>query len=270
MRNQINLKQNSVYEFQLKELSGFIRPRGHYHGLTLFAKRQPITRPGACTLNLEHYCARGDGSGRFVPRDKCQTHYEIGKDSLSIHFEETDQWKVKSTLTYQLHPDDCIDVTFDFAFSQSYERFEAFIASYFYERQIPFLHIGEEWLQPHIEQGEQLFFTRDDSGSELVADGRWEWLRNNNLFANDDGRKYSLPVIVALNQETQHALIQMIEFSKCPAISVNTFAYAQDFSLIGEDVSAGERISARVRILYREVTDLDAVIQWYEEWDTGS
>ncbi len=267
MSNWMNLDQNTVYEFQLKTLSGFIRPRGHYHGLVLFAKGQPITRPGACTLNLEHYCARGDGSGRFVPRDKCQTHYEVNSDRLSIHFEETEEWKVKSVVTYQLHADDCIDVTFDFTFSQPYEGFEAFIASYFYERRIPFLRIGEEWLQPHIEPGQQLFFTRDDDGAGLVVDGRWEWLRNNNLFANDDGRKYTLPVIVAWNQETHRALIQMIELTKCPSISVNTFAYAQDFSLIGEDVSVGEQISARARLLYREVTDLEAVAEWYAAWD---
>lgn len=266
----LNRNQNGDYEFQLKELTGFIRPHGHYHGLVLFANGEPITRPGTCTVNLEHYCARGDGSGRFVPRDECQTHYEVDSDRLSIHFEETDRWKVQTTLTYRLQADDCIDVTFDFTFSQNYGGFEAFVASYFHAQRIPFLQIGEEWIQPHIQPEEQLFFTRDDDGSEFIVDGRWEWLQSRNLFANDDGRKYRIPVIVAWNQETDRALIQMVELTKCPSISVNTFAYAQDFSLIGEDVSAGEEISARARLLYREVTDPDTVARWYEAWDTES
>ncbi len=270
MPNQINLSHNSVYEFQLKELSGFIRPRGHYHGLTLFANGHPITRPGTCTINLEHYCARGDGSGCFVPRNQCQTTYNVDSDRLSISFEETETWKVKSMMTFQLQDDDCIDVSFDFAFSQSYARFEAFIASYFYEQRIPFLRVGEEWIQPHIEPKQQLFFTRDDDGSELVVDGRWDWLKERGLCAENDGRKYSLPIIVAWNQENHRALIQMVEFTKCSAVSVNTFAYAQDLSLIGEDVYAGQQVSAKVRLLYREVRDLEAVVEWYEAWDTDN
>ena len=268
MPSLINLNENPVYEFRICELSGFIRPRGHYHGLMLFARGRPITRPGACTLNLEHYCARGDGSGRFVPRNECRTQYTVGKDRLSIQFQETAQWKVRSELTYQFRADDCIDITFDFAFSRSYERFEAFIASYFYERRIPFLHIGETWVRPQSEPGAQLFFARDDNASTDVVDGRWDWLRDNKLFAADDGRKYTSPLAVAWNPDTHWALIQMIESAKCPSISVNTFAYAQDFSLIGADVHAGRRISARARILYRKVENLDAVVEWYKDWNT--
>ncbi len=75
-------------------------------------------------------------------------------------------------------------------------------------------------------------------------------------------------MIVTWNEETNFALIQMIELTRCPTISINTIAHGQAFSLIGEDVRAGERITARARLLYREVTNFDVVTEWYEAWDT--
>ena len=264
----LKLNENGDYGFQLESLSGFIHPRGDYHGLILQVNGAPITRPGMCAINLELYLSHDNRSGHFVPSD--ESHCEVDGDFLSIDFEETDSWKVHTVLTYYLQADDCIDVTFDFKFSRNYGGFEAFVTSYFDEQHLPFLNIGQEWIQPHIQPKEQLFFTRDDEASVLMLDGRWDWLQDHGHCANDDGRKYTLPVIVTWNERTNFALIQMIELIRCPAVSVNTIAQGQAFSLIGENVRAGERITARARLLCREVTNLDIVTEWYEAWDTES
>lgn len=263
----LKLNENGDYGFQLELLSGCIHPRGNDHGLLLLANGAPITRPGMYAINLEHYLSHGDKSGHLVPSD--ESHYEVDRDCLSMDFEEREPWSVHTTLTYYLQAEDCIDMTFDFSFSRNYEGFEAFVTSYFDEQHLPFLNVGQEWIQPHIQPKEQLFFTRDDEASVHMLDGRWDWLQGHGHTADDDGRKYTLPVIVTWNEETEFALIQMIELTRCPAISINTIAHGQAFSLIGENVSAGERITARARLLYREVADFDIVTEWYEAWDTA-
>ncbi len=262
----LKLTENGDYGFHLESLSGLIHPHSHHHGLILRANGTPITRPGMRAINLEHYLSHDNRSGHFVQGD--ESHHKVDRDSLSIDFEERDPWKVHTTLTYYFQADDCIDVTFDFTFSCNYEGFEAFISSYFNERHLSFMKVGQEWIQPHIQPKEQLLFTRDDGASVQMLDGRWDWLQGHGHFANDDGRKYTLPVIVTWNEETNFALIQMIELTRCPTISINTIAHGQAFSLIGEDVRAGERITARARLLYREVTNFDVVTEWYEAWDT--
>ena len=262
----LELNQNGDYEFQLDSLSGFIRPHGGCHGLFLLANGAPLTRSGMCAFNLEHYLSHDNRSAHFLSSD--ESHCEVDGDCVSMNFEASDSWKVHTALNYYLKADDRIDVTFDFKIYRSYEGFEAFVASCFDEQYLPFLNIGQEWIQPHIQPKEQLFFTRDDEASVHMLDGRWDWLQEHGRCANDDGRKYTLPVIVTRNERTNFALIQMIELTRCPAISVNTIARGQAFSLIGEDVRAGEQITARARLLYREVTNLDVVTAWYEAWDT--
>ena len=261
----LKLNEGGDYEFQLESLSGFIRPHGGCHGLFLFANGAPITRPGMCAINLEHYLSHDNRSAHFVSGN--ESRCEVDGDCVSINFNETDSWRVHTALAYYLQADDCIDVAFNFKFSRNYGGFEAFAASYVDEQHAPFLNIGQEWIQPHIQPKEQLFFTRDDEASVHMLDGRWDWLHDRGHCANDDGRKYTLPVIVNWNDRTKFALIQMIEMTRCPAISVNTIAHGQAFSLIGEDVNAGERITARARLLFREVTNLDVVTEWYEAWD---
>ena len=262
----LKLNEDGDYEFQMESLSGFIRPHGGCHGLFLLANGASLTRPGMCAINLEHYLSHGNRSAHFHSND--ESHCEVDGDCVSMNFEETDSWRVHTVLTYYLKADDCIDMTFDFKFSRNYGGFEAFVASYVNEQHVPFLNIGQEWIQPHVQPKEQLFFTRDDEASVHMLDGRWDWLQEHGRCANDDGRKYTLPVIVTRNESTNFALIQMIELMRCPAISVNTIARGHAFSLIGEDVRAGERTTARARLFYREVTNLDAVTEWYEAWDT--
>ena len=72
-----------VYEFRTAVFAGFVRPAGHLHGVVLShdALERPITRPGGCLLNLEHYTAVGR-TGIFVPRDQLfvpRDEAEIGR-----------------------------------------------------------------------------------------------------------------------------------------------------------------------------------------------
>jgi len=262
----VDLPASQVYEFTSGKLIGFIRPKGHYHGLILNGDGgAPITRPGTCTINLEHYLSKGK-PGAFVPRNVCTTHWEVYSGSLTIHFHRTADWALETSLRYDIKDDGIIDVTFDFEFLESYAGFEAFIASYFYGRRIPLIYADGEWLRPDIKDGEHLFFARDDAAASQIGDGRWEWLRRGNLFATIDPRRYSCPVIVSWDEATKWAFIQMVEKDMCPALSVNTFAYAQDLSLVGRDVNAGEKIQVRARAIYRQIDSPQDALRFYEDF----
>lgn len=263
----LNLRGSSLHELLSGELWGVIRPLGHHHGLMLFSRRGvPITSPGLCTMNLEHYCETGR-CGPFTPRNEAQQSYQVGDDWLTIQFQPTEQWKVRSLLTYQVRDAGVIDVTFSFDFLADHRRFEAFIASYFYGRRLPFLHAGGRWLRPVIKPNEQLFFARDDAIAPIVTDGRWQWLFDRKMLATLDERRYDLPLTVHLDDRTGWAFVQMVSEAVCPAVSVNTFAYAQDFSIGGRDVATGEQASVRARLLYRQISDLDDVVEDYRRFE---
>ena len=263
----LKLNENGGYGFQLRTLNGIIHPHSGCNGLILEENGTPITRPGMCAINLGLYLSSSGRLRHFIP--SVESYYEVDEGALSVDFDEMDAWNIHTVLTYDFQADDCIDVTFDFKFSRGCGGFEAVVSSYFDEQCAPLLNVGQEWIRPHFQPNEQLFFTRDDEASVLMQDGRWDWLQDYGRCANDDGRKYTLPVIVNRSERTKFALIQMIELMRCPAISVNMFPNGQAFSLIGENVSSGEQISVRSRLLYRDAANLDAVTEWYDAWDTA-
>ena len=84
------------------------------------------------------------------------------------------------------------------------------------------------------------------------------------LLPKTNCKKCGFPTCLAFAMQLAQ---KKVELAKCPAISVNTFAYAQDFSLIGEDVKSGGQVSAKVRVLYQEITELDAVFELYQAWN---
>ncbi len=262
-KSTVDLSSSKAYEFRTGNITGFIRPKGHLHGLILNSDAGiPITSPGACTLNLEHYCSKGK-TGAFVPRNDCATYWDVYRDSLIIHFHRTADWLLETSLNYDIRDDGVIDVTFDFEFLQDYTDFEAFIASYFYGQRIPFICANGKWFRPDIRKGEQLFFARDEVSASQVTDGRWEWLGKSGLFATADPRKYSYPMIVSWDEKTKWAFIQMVQEDMCPALSVNTFAYAQDLSLVGKSVKAGEKVQVRIRAIYRQINSPEDTISFY-------
>jgi hypothetical protein len=264
---ELNLKALALHELRSGDLWGAIRPLGHYHGLILFGRGgAPITYPGRCTMNLEHYCETGR-CGIFTPRDDVSQSYKVGDDWLTIQFAPTEDWKVKSLLTYQVRDAGVIDITFSFDFLADYPMFEAFIASYFHGALLPFVHAGGRWVRPVIEPREQLFFARDDAVAPIVNDGRWHWLTERGSRPALDERRYDLPLTVHFDDRTGWAFVQMVEEAMCPAVSVNTFAYAQDFSIVGQDVITGKPARVRARVIYHQVADLDDLIEDYRRFE---
>ena len=265
---KLDLQAGVLHELHSGELWGAVRPLGHHHGLILFGHGgAPVTYPGRCTMNLEHYCETGR-CGIFTPRDDVQQSYKVGDDWLTVEFKPAEDWKVRSLLSYQVRDEGTIDVSLTFDFLADYPSFEAFIASYFHGRRLPFVHAGGRWLRPVIKDGEQLFFARDDDAAAMVTDGRWQWLgERGTLFATLDERRCDLPLTVHLDDASGWALVQMVTEAMCPAVSVNTFAYAQDFSIVGQNVTMGQEVRVKARLLYRRISELDDLLEDYRRFE---
>ena len=255
------------FEFTTGKCRGFIRPKGHYHGLVLTAgvDGAPLTRSGACTLNLEHYCARGRG-GPFVPRDHVRQEFETSDHSVTITFHPGDDWHLTSRIRYEVFDDARFDVTFHFAFAADYTDFEAFIASYIARREPPYVHLKDGWWRPSIIGSQQMFILLDGHRRSLVTDGRWDWLLKRRHTVPVPSGVADLPIFVTRDDSTGWSLIQLIEPGGAFALSPNVFAPAHDLALVGRSVKSGEQVAVRVRLLYRQISDFAQVTDLYDEF----
>jgi hypothetical protein len=255
-----------LYEFDWGELQGFIRAGGHHHGLiiTQGAEGKPVTRKRACTLNLEHYSQAGK-TAPFLPRDeKLHSHKKEG-DTVTLTVAETPEWPLVSTIRYDLSQKDVISVTFTFEFHRDFPQFEGFVASYMADRTPPLIKAGGEWVRPMPETRYQMFIPRNDTFASWPLDGRWSWFPDT-LHPIVSKLRYDIPVFVTRDDETQWALIQMVDPEGISALSPNTFAPAHDLCLVGRDVKAGEKVSVPVHLLYRQVERMEQVEEWYAEF----
>ena len=260
------LRSSTLFEFSSGDLGGHIRPRGKFHGLVLHASDgRPITRPDQCTLNLEHYCAAGT-CAPFLPRTVCAKFHEVYRDRLIIDFSPTSGWPVHSRITYHPGGGSAVDVTFDFEFLRSFDDFEAFIASYFHAGKPAFVHSTGAWSRLEVEDDVQLFCAGSDSGAEQVMDGRWNWLEEVGLRVELSNLRYESAVLADWNEESGWALVQMVDPELCPSISTNTFACAQDLSLVGRDVERGERVRVRARVIYVKIQDPTEIEEMYGKY----
>ena len=266
------LNDRPLFEFVTPSISGFIRPYGHMHGLVIThdAEGRPVTDPGKCFMNLEHYEASGQ-QGLFVPRDQCLHTCKVGADWLEIAFSQTNDWKVLSWIVYQFIAQDTIDITFKFTFGDTFLNFEGFIASYMIPgTNPPWIKMGGIWIQPEVRLNvrEQLFIAREKKFMNVVNDQRWDILFARGYAYRVLREFYDIPVMVTLGNKTlaEPAIIQMIEPEQCFALSPNRFAPAHDFSIIGRDVRAGETISVKARLIYRKINSFQEIEQLYADF----
>jgi hypothetical protein len=275
MTGQYLLYDRPLYEFVTPDISGFIRPSGHFHGLVIAhdAQRREVTDPGRCFMNLEHYESKGR-QGLFVPRDQCQHTCQVGEDWLAIQFSQAQDWKVTSRILYQFISQDTIDITFEFVFGDHFINFEAFIASYMIKSILPpWIKINGNWTRPEIHSDikEQLFIARGKKVIEVIDDQRWQILIDSGLDYRILNEFYDIPVMVTLRSQdfSEPAIIQMIDPQQCFALSPNRFAPAHDFSIIGYDVSAGETVRVKSRLIYRKIDSFLEAEQAFENFCSG-
>ncbi len=239
------------------------RVLGDMHGLIIdqFGDADSPTAKGRAFLNLEHYIEKGR-CGEYLPRRLDQSA-TIHRDSITIHFPQPADWPVTSELTYTSPAPLTVDAKLDFSFSGPLSQFEVYFTSYFdpqYERSVK---IGGKWVRPEISPKEQLLIPRDDQVAGRYDDGRWNFLKDRTRLFDE---KFDLPVMISRNDKTGVAIVQMIEPGLCTHIAPNRFAVGHNFIIGGWDVKAGDRCSARIRLLAGRNLSESHVEKAYDEF----
>ena len=226
--------------------TALLRPVGDMHGLMiekLGDTDSPVAK-GRAFLNLEHYLEKGR-CAEYLPR-KLDHTVTMNRRRLSIHFPQPKDWPVVAELTYTFDTPGAIDARLDFSFSGKLSQFEVYFTSYFapqYERGI---RVNDKWTRPKISSKEQVLIPRDDKIAGRYQDGRWDFLKGRTRLADE---RFDLPIMISRDDKTSWTIVQMIEPATCTHIAPNRFAVGHNFIIGGWDVDAGDKRSARIRLI---------------------
>lgn len=240
--------------------AAMLRPVGDMHGLIIekLGDAESPVASGRAFLNLEHYLATGRWA-EYLPR-QLDHSVTMNRRALTIHFPQPKAWPVRADLTYTFAHYPAIDARLDFTFSDRLEQFEVYFTSYFarqYERSI---RVNGKWMRPEISDREQLLIPRDDQVAARYTDGRWDFLKGRTRLAD---YRFDLPVMVSRDDATGWTVVQMIEPGQCTHIAPNRFAVGHNFIIGGWDVKAGDKRSARIRLIAgKNLTDADVEKAW--------
>jgi hypothetical protein len=256
-----------AWQFRFDHLCGYLAG-GREHGLHLAegTDGNPATR--TMCLNLEHYYARAQRGGRFVPRNKAELcAKQIGEDAVEVRVAPYEHWNVTTTIAYRCLPGRVFEARFEFVFGAPYQDFEAFISNYFHSPAEPYVHLGGTWTRPQLGKREHRYWVRGAHDAEVLRDGRLdEFLAEEKepYQVPVDPLHYDHPIMITPIGETGWSVINAVERELCPSLSANRTWSAHDFSLIGHDVHAGQRITGRAWLIYTKLDMWDDAIRLYE------
>lgn len=241
-------------------LTALLRPVGDMHGVVI-EKMGDVASPVApnrAFLNLEHYLEAGRWA-EYLPR-RLDHSVTMDRRHLTIHFPQPPDWPVRSELTYTFAHYPAIDARLDFTFAGKLTGFEVYFTSYFapqYERSI---RVNGKWVRPEISKSEQLLIPRDDQVAARYGDGRWDFLKGRTRLAD---YRFDLPVMISRDDATGWTIVQMIEPDACTHIAPNRFAVGHNFIIGGWDVKAGDKRSARIRLVAgKGITEAEVEKAW--------
>jgi hypothetical protein len=158
----------SSWQFKSENVLGYIVGGGE-HGVHIAttADGKPGTRP--MCMNLEHYYSRSCRGGRFVPRNKAKVHSEqITEDTVRIRIEPYENWRIQTTIDFQLLPGAIVEARYEFLFQMPFRGFEAFISNYFHSPEEPFLRLNGTWQHPKLTDREHRFWARGVKEAENI------------------------------------------------------------------------------------------------------
>lgn len=253
-----------AWRFNQGNMAGYISG-GEEHGveITWGADKKPVTR--RMCMNLEHYFASGK-LGLFVPRLKANARSELmSENSVRVCIDPYEDWRVRSSITYRLLPERCIQAEYVFAFEEAYQGFHALISNYFHEPTEPFLRLAGRWIQPSLGEKEHRNWPRDIEARELI-NATMKMLKEHPEVPADQARPvddlcYEHPIMVSPIRDTGWSVAHIVERNACMSLSANRRWNAHDFSLVGRDVAAGDSIVCRAWMIYARLESLDAALE---------
>ena len=247
-----------MYTFDTGQLSGGIKPWGHYHGVCgLVHRHRPfnLVKPAGAFLNAEWYIRPGSVA-KMVPRElsrrKLTTHEQIG-DDVVIRFPPELEYGLSLAVTYSMH-DEAIDMRMTIDPTADVPGFQIFFASYVCEA------LGETWVQLHNpdstrewsrlcrsnNRGNTFGVLRDESARSYLSD-KYPDLDSS---IEVQTRPFDRPILVARDSIDGLALVIMCQSGVTPYVMGQYHGYdtAHDWAF-GVDLRAGERVEACARLV---------------------
>jgi hypothetical protein len=240
-----------------------LRPLGDMHGLVIDKLPDaplPVVQ-GRAFLNLEHYLETGRNA-EYLPRQLDQTAC-LNRDFLRIQFPEAKDWPVASRLTYRFGTPGAVDAELAFAFAGEFSQFEVYFTSYFDSQYEHVIKVKDRWVTLELNTREQLLVPRDDKVASRYKDGRWSFLKDRIRLAEE---RFSIPVLISRHKKSGWTFAQMVEPGACTHIAPNRFANGHNLIIGGWDVEAGEKRSARIRMLMGPALTEADVEKAYEQF----
>ncbi|MCG3148139.1 MAG: hypothetical protein PCFJNLEI_01581 [Verrucomicrobiae bacterium] len=250
------------WKFQADEVTGYIAGGGE-HGIQIVATADGKPGTRGMGMNLEHYYSRSCEQGRFVPRYQAKVHSEqTGEQVVRVRIEPHKDWQIEATVDFAVLPGALIEVRYGFHFLAAYRGFEAFVSNYFHDPTEPHLHLNGQWVRPTVADNEHRFWLRSPADAEnTLAVRHAELTPSAEIIQPIDPVCFDHPVMVTPIAGSTQSIVNIVEAEHCPSLSVNRRWNAHDFSLLGRDVAAGERVTCRAWFACTTLASLDDALR---------
>lgn len=262
------LRPVPLYEFSVGGIAGHVRLSDPGRGIAFAGATEGKSLPTPCqeVLSLRHYLRRAE-CGLLAPREICPCDAKTESTGAAFTYDKAKGWPVSATARYELLPAGGVDATFAFTFAQPIRGFEAAVETLMPKAQpTVYMHSGGSWVRAAAGPRAQRFYPRNVGAAELIADGRWEGLRQAGMSLAVDPNGYDYPMAVVRDERTGWALAYMALTEECTSVWVNGAERSIGLGLIGGDVKSRSSATCRLRVVLCLADELNDALPYYREF----
>jgi hypothetical protein len=257
------------FVFDTGVLRGALRASGKVSGGLTDVVHVPSGKKISGTHGLfGHYRVFADGK-RFLPDGWAfASEAKLAPDgSVTAHWPAAEGRPFEMWAVYRWAKPDTFDVETSVRAQADLRGFESFLASYFAE---PFVSAAA-WVRPgrfaaaEEAEGPWQMFPRDAGAVRLIGDGRWKHPPNPVEWKI----RTALALPLAIRRDVTSGLTAAVMAPEPDCFAVATPHQADShrslyLALFGRDLKAGERASARTRLVFGALRDEDVVSRYRE------
>jgi len=251
---------DGAFHFNTDVLRGMLRAKGKSNGLfpVIYKADGSEITLGEGLFNHYRVFTRGKRYGYGARRwDSTAELHDDG--SVEVIWEVTPERPFELRGTYSWVSPNTIDLVTTVSADAKLEAFEVFLASYyqppFTDSQVWAAHdprggSEEGFVSADQELGVWLAFPRDEDGTNIINDGRWD-LEPHPLDWTMMP-PYALPLAIRRDPETKLTVVVMTQREDCFGIFTpygEEKHYSNYMSFFGHDIKAGEQASTRSRLI---------------------
>lgn len=259
------IELTDTYMCDTDQLSGGIKPFGHYHGVCgLVHRHRPfnLVKPAGAFLNAEYYIRPGSAAKmvpRALSRQQLTTHEQID-DDVVVRFPPEPEYGLSLALTYSVR-DEAIDMRMTIDPTADVPGFQIFFASYVCEALdetwVPLRNPDgtRDWSKIHHlgNLGDTFGVLRDSAARKRLLD-KYPDLDSS---IEVQTRPFDRPILVARDSTDGLALVIMCQPDITPYVmgQYHVWDTAHDWAF-AVDLRAGERVGARARMVCCPLPDV--------------